>query len=113
MFELSKQIKDFFTALPAFTSVCANRISPIFAMADTVYPFATYRINEQNPQSLDGANFTVSVSFWFKPEKYDEVCQLLDAMKPLVDDVYDWQNSTIDFIEENQSFAGIINFNTF
>ena len=113
MFEISKQIKEFFTSLTVFTSVCATRISPVYAMADTVYPFATYRINEQNPNTKDGVTFTVSVSFWFKPEKYDDVCKLLDALKPFVDAKYDWQNSTIDFIEENQSMTGIINFNTF
>lgn len=113
MFEISKEIKLFFTALTAFTDVCQNRMFPVYAMPDVAFPFATYKINEVNPDTKDGTKFNITVYFWFKPDSYDNVCQLVDAMKLLIEDKYDWQNSTIDFIEENQSFAGIINFNTF
>jgi hypothetical protein len=110
MLEISEEITAFLLAQAGFTSVMGQRISPYFAKESTTFPFATYRINEQNASSKDGKEATVALMLWFDPNKYKACAQATDAIKNIIETEYDWESSTIDFIEDNQSFVGIINF---
>lgn len=114
MFEISESVYTYLTAQTAFTNVMGTKLSPIVAMAETPFPFATYKIEEQSSLSFDGTAGTIQLYFWFGPKEYKKCAQFTDAMKAVVDakDNYQWQSSSVDFIEENQSFVGIVNFTT-
>jgi hypothetical protein len=113
MLEISNDLTAFLATQTVFTAVIADRLRPIVADETIVFPFSTYRINEQLGQSKDGTTATIAIYFWFKTNEYKKCVAFTDAMKPIIEQNYDWQNSTVDFIEENQSYVGIINFNTY
>lgn len=114
MFEISEGLYAFLTAQTVFTNVMGTKLSPIVALPETVFPFATYKIEEQSANSFDGNAGTVQLYFWYGPKEYKKCAQFTDAMKTVIDDKenYQWQSSSVDFIEDNQSFVGIINFTT-
>lgn len=114
MLEISEGLYAYLTAQSVFTTAMGSKLSPIVAAPDTAFPFATFRINEQSISSYDGTAGTVQLYFWYGPKEYKKCVQFTDAMKTVIDDNdnYQWQNSSVDFIEENQSFVGIINFST-
>lgn len=111
MLELSDEITDFLLSQTVFTDVMGDRLSPIVSSADEVYPFANYVIKEQSGQSKDGDSASVSLLFYFEQNSYRKCVEFLDQMKPIIKENYDWLNSEIEFIEQDQSFVGIINFN--
>jgi hypothetical protein len=114
MLEISEGLSAFLATQTVFTTAMGAKLSPIVALPETAFPFATYRITEQSISSYDGTAGTVQLYFWYGPKEYKKCAQFTDAMKAVIDgkDNYQWQNSSIDFIEENQSFVGIINFST-
>lgn len=114
MLEISESLYSYLTGKTAFTTVMGTKLSPIVALQETAFPFATFRINEQSIGSYDGTAGSVQLYFWYGPKEYKKCVQFTDAMKTVIDDNdnYQWQNSSVDFIEENQSFVGIINFST-
>lgn len=111
MFELSNEITEFLLAQTVFTSVMGNRLAPVVSSADEEYPFANYVITEQVGQSVDGDMFAVSLLFYFEQNGYSKCVSFLDQIKPIIKENYDWQNSQVEFVEVDQSFVGIINFN--
>lgn len=114
MFEISESLYAYLVAQTAFTNVMGTKLSPIVALPETAFPFTTYKIETQSPSSYDSDAGTVQLYFWYGPKEYKKCVQFTDAMKTVIDskDNYQWQSSSVDFIEENQSFVGIINFST-
>jgi len=114
MFEISESLYIFLMAQTEFTAVMGAKLSPIVALTETVFPFATYKIQEQNANSFDGTAADIQLFFWHGPKEYKKCAQFTDAMKAVIDskENYQWQSSAVDFIEENQSFVGIINFSS-
>lgn len=111
MLELSDEITTFLLSQTVFTDVMADRLSPIVSSADEVYPFANYNIKEESGQSKDGDQASVTLLFYFEQNNYRNCVEFLDQMKPIIKQNYDWLNSEIEFVEGDQSFVGIINFN--
>lgn len=113
MLELSDELTAFLLAQTVFTNVMGDRLSPIVSSADEVYPFANYIVKEQSGQSKDGDSATATLLFYFEQNSYRKCVEFLDQMKPIIKENYDWLNSEIEFVELDQSFVGIINFNKF
>ena len=111
MLELSDEITTFLLAQTVFTAVMGNRLSPIVSSAEEVYPFANYVIKEEAGQSKDGDSASAALLFYFEQNSYRKCVAFMDQMKPIIKENYDWLNSEIEFVESDQSFVGIINFN--
>lgn len=115
MLQTSENIVSFLGSQTPFTSVMATKIFPVVALPGTEAPFATYRINEETPLTKDGDQSNLTVFFWFGPTKYKDCISFTDAMKEIFKNSsdYEWVSSSVDYIEENASFVGIINLNTY
>ena len=114
MLQQSVDIVAFLKSKTEFTSVMQQKIYPIVALPGTNVPFATYRINEETPFTKEATQANLTVFFWFDPNKYKDCVEFTDAMKTIFENEspYNWLSSSVDYIEENNSFAGIINLNT-
>jgi predicted RNA-binding protein len=111
MLELSDEIVNLLLNESVFTAVMDDRLSPLVSSVEEVYPFANYVIREENGQSLDGDVYNVALLFYFEQNSYRKCVAFLDQMKPIIKEKYDWLNSEVEFVEVDQSFVGIINFN--
>jgi hypothetical protein len=111
MLELSDEITAFLLNQTVFTAVMNDRLSPLVSSVDEVYPFANYIVKEQTGQSKDGDASSATLLFYFEQNGYRKCVEFLDQMKPIIKENYDWINSEIEFVEVDQSFVGIINFN--
>ncbi len=113
MFEISQQIIAYFEDKIQFTDVCDNRIFAVIAPEDVVFPFAAFTINQFEAETKDADIFDVTLFLWFEQDKYTDAIKFTDACTELVraKDEWDWKNSAFQFIEENTSYCGIINFN--
>lgn len=114
MLKISEALVLFLSTHSDFTNKMGIKIFPIVAPEKTNFPFTTYRINEQTALSKDGTAATVQLYFWFGPNEYAKCVTFTDAMKLIIEENenYEWQNASVDFIEEGFSFVGIINLNT-
>ncbi|MFH6966479.1 hypothetical protein [Flavobacterium sp. FlaQc-28] len=111
MLEFSDELTAFLLAQSVFANVMEDRLSPIVSSVDEYYPFANYIIREQSGESKDGDMYTATLLFYFEQNCYRKCVEFLDQMKPIIKDKYDWLNSEVEFVEEDQSFVGVINFN--
>jgi hypothetical protein len=111
MEELSQELTAFLLSQSGFTTVMAQRLSPVITPADETFPFANYVITQQSGQSKDGSAYNVVLACYFKAEGYLACVRFLDLLKPIIESNYDWESSTVEFVQEDQSFVGIINFN--
>lgn len=111
MFEISKQIIAYFEGEINFTAICENRIYAAIAPEDVVFPFTTFLINQVESESKDKDVFSITLFNWFKPTEYTNAIQFTDVVTDLVkqNDTWDWENSTFQYIEENDSYCGIVN----
>lgn len=109
MKEAGKQLFEFLTALPDFTSVMQTRLFPLIAEGDTAFPFSIYSVRAM-PMSQDADDYEYTLSVFFKPNEYDECVDFCDAIKTLIEQKYQWIASETEVSEEDYSFIGIINF---
>ncbi len=111
MFQFSELLYSFFTSNIGFTSVMEDKLFPIIAPEETVSPFATYRIGGKEGVSKDADEYNATLFFWFDENQYNEALQFTDQMIELVkaSQNLEFVSSSIDYIEENDSYAGIIN----
>ena len=114
MLKISEELILFLATHSDFTDAMGIKVFPIVAPEGTNFPFTTYRINEQSNLSYDGTSASVQLYFWFGPKDYKKAVDFVDKMKPIIENKqnYEWQNSTVDFIEDGFSFVGIINLST-
>jgi hypothetical protein len=113
MFKASDIIKQFFESNPVFTASMGVNIMPLFALAETAFPFATYKINTMTPVTKDGMDrFDCTVFFWFSEQSYTAACQFHDAILPSVKDygLFRYVESGVDYSEEDKSIYISINF---
>lgn len=112
MYELSQEIIAYFNGKTEFTSMVNDSIYAVIAPEGQGFPFVCFLINQQETQTKDVDSFSVTLFLWFDENKYDEAMQFTDTVTALVKDNpnWDWENSTLQFVEENISFCGIINF---
>lgn len=115
MLELSEQIVAYLLSQLSFTEIMGERIFPIMALEGTQTPFTTYRINEKSPITKDGDQSSISLFFWFGSNEYKKMVVFTDLMEAIIKEKgeYEWVSSSPDFIEENFSYVGIINLNTY
>jgi hypothetical protein len=111
MYELSIELVEYLLAKTEFTSVMDNRLTPFVSSEDEVYPFANYVVKEDPGFSKDEDALSGALLFYFEKGSYLKLVQFLDVMKPIIKEKYDWLGSDIEFVEDDQSFVGIINFN--
>lgn len=111
MEQLSQDIYSFLTGQSAFTDVVANRLFPLVAYKDVTFPFAVYRIAQQEGETKDADRFNVAVSVYFKENQYTECVRFADTVKNIIESSpYNWQESSVDFVEEDQSMVAEITF---
>ena len=111
MITVSKKVANFFLTKQPYVDVFgANRPFPVVAPEGTDFPFATYTIDRAEGKSKDGDEYSVTAYFWFDANNYTEMASLLEDIIPEIQNEYDFQAATMDFVEDNQSFVGIINF---
>ena len=115
MLEVSEKLVAYLLSELSFTTIMEDRLFPIMALEGTVTPFTTYRINEKTPLSKDGTQSSISLFFWFGPNEYKKMVVFTDLMEAIIKEKreYEWVSSSPDFIEENFSYVGIINLNTY
>lgn len=111
MFQFSELIFSFFTSNSAFTIVMAQRMYPVIAPEDVQFPFATYSLESQEGESKDADLFRATLFFWFQENQYNEALQFTDQMIELVkaSQNIEFESSTVQYLEENNSYAGVIN----
>ena len=112
MKEVSDEIYAFFTNQVNFTGTVGTRLFPLVANKDVDFPFAIYTIVQQEGQTKDADRFTINVSVYFGEDQYTECATFADTVKSIVDaSPYDWQQTEMAFIEEDQSYTATISFN--
>lgn len=111
MYELSVELVEYLSGLTQFTSVMGERLAPFVSDENEVYPFTNYLVKDEPGFSKDESQLSGTLLFYFEKESYLKLVQFLDAMKPFIEEKYDWLGSDIEFVESDQSFVGIINFN--
>lgn len=111
MYELSVELVQYLLGLTEFTSVMGDRLAPFVSDEEEVYPFTNYLVKDEPGFSKDEDALSGTLLFYFTKESYLKLVQFLDVMKPFIKEKYDWLGSDIEFVESDQSFVGIINFN--
>jgi len=111
MFQFSELIFSFFTSSSTFTAVVGQRMYPVIAPEDGQFPFATYSLESQEGESKDADLFRATLFFWFQENQYNEALQFTDQMIELVkaSQNIEFESSTVQYLEENNSYAGVIN----
>lgn len=113
MFEAtSLEVYDYFKNALEFNAIFNENIFPVIAPESATFPFACYLIDQSEEETKDIDVFNCIVFLWFDVEKYTDCVKAIDVCTGLVKNNPNWDygNSTIQFIEENYSFCGIINF---
>lgn len=112
MFQFSELIFSFFTSSTFFANVMMQRMYPVIAPEDVVFPFATYRIESKEGESKDADLYRATLFFWFEENQYNEALQFTDQMIEIVkgSQNLEFESSSVEYIEENNSYAGVINF---
>ncbi|MCG9792484.1 hypothetical protein [Flavobacterium algicola] len=111
MFELAQELITFLLSKTEFTEVMSDRLTPIVSSETSPYPFANYMVKDDPGFTKDADAQSGSLFFYFEKEGYMKCAQFLDVMKPIIKEKYEWLGSDIEFVESDQSFVGIINFN--
>lgn len=113
MFRISQEIISYFENTILFTNVCDNRIYAVIAPEDVTFPFSAFTINQFETATKDIDVFDITLFLWFEQDKYTDAVKFTDVCTQLVkaNPNWEWKNSTFQFIEENTSYCGIINFN--
>lgn len=111
MFQFSELIFSFFTSNSAFSVLMEQRMYPIIAPEDVVFPFATYTLESREGESKDADSYRATLFFWFQENQYNEALQFTDQMIDLVKATQniEFESSSVQYLEENNSYAGIIN----
>lgn len=108
---VSQEINSYFTSLVEFTSIMDDRLFPLVALEDTSFPFCIYKIEQQRGMSKDADTFDISLYAYFKAENYKEATQFNDVIREKLDESkYQYQDSSIDFIEDNNSIVLVLTF---
>lgn len=114
MKQISEELITFFSSLTPFTSVMNDRLFPLVANEGTDFPFSIYKIEQQTGITKDaGYGYAISLFAYFLPENYEEAVDFNDAIVSLLEStssIYDYIDSSIDYIEENQSIVVLISF---
>jgi hypothetical protein len=111
MFQFSELIFSFFISSSEFSVLLEERMYPIIAPEDVVFPFATYTLESTEGESKDADLFRATLFFWFQENQYNEALQFTDQMIELVkaSQNIEFESSSVQYLEENNSYAGIIN----
>jgi len=110
MKKVSELIKVFLTSNPLFNAVIGGeKVFPLVAPNGTLEPFATYVISQKRNSSKDSKIFEVTLLFWFK--NYDPAVEFADGLEPFIEESKNlhFQDSTVEYLEEYQSYSSIIN----
>lgn len=110
MIVVAKQIIDFFGSNTVFTETMGTKLYPVVAPEKTPFPFTTYSIDRIEAESKDKDAYSIALYVRFDQSKFTEMAQFMEDILPYIKNEFDWQGSTIDFIEDDMSYVGIINF---
>lgn len=112
MKEAGKQLVLYLNSETLFTETMASRVYPLIAPSDVDFPFAIYSMYRA-PISIDGDGITFTLTVYFKPDKYDDCVDFMDKIKPVISEKYDFQDDTIEVLEDNFEYIGTITFKTY
>lgn len=111
MLDISRELFEVLSQNEIFTSVVQKRIFPVVAGEGVEYPFSIYTL-QQEPLSIDGDEYNISLHTYFSPNKISEAMNFADQAKEVIQDCYQWEGSGIDFIDKDQSIVVSIFFKT-
>lgn len=112
MEELSKEVVAYLEAQSQITAIVGDKIYAVIAPEDVEFPFVVFTINDRSFLTKEQDEFDVTVFLWFDENQYSQAMQFTDTVTEVTKNKnnWDWQNSTFQFIEDNISYCGIINF---
>lgn len=111
MKEAGKELVAYLKSKVEFTEAMASRIYPLIAPSDVDFPFSIYGMYRA-PISKDGDEITFTLTVYFKPDKYDDCVDFMDKIKPIISEQYDFQDDTIEVLEDGFEYMGTITFKT-
>lgn len=111
MKEAGKELVSYLNSKTEFTETMTSRIFPLIGPSDVVFPFAIYGMYRSS-FSKDGDEITFTLTVYFKTDKYDDCVDFMDKIKPVISEKYDWQDDTIEVLEESLDYVGTITFKT-
>lgn len=112
MEELSLDIVAYLQSQTAVTDIVGADIYAVIAPEHQQFPFVAFTINDQSPATKESDEFNVSIFLWFSENEYTKAMKFTDAVTAVVKNKedWDWLGSSFQFVEENISYCGIINF---
>lgn len=112
MDEVSTLVYDFFTNQSAFTDEVGTKLYPLVAREDSQYPFVIYTIGNPEAFTKEASNYPITLNLYYQPANYTECVTFAETVKTLVDVNTNWNlsDTSIDFIEDDQSIVATINF---
>lgn len=110
MIVVTEKIMQFFGGNSVFTDTMGTRLYPIVAPEKTPFPFTTYSVDRIEAKSKDKDDYNITLYVRFAQSKFTVMAQFMEDILPYIKNEFDWQGSTIDFIEDDMSYVGIINF---
>lgn len=112
MDDISTLIYSFFTNSSIFTDEMSTRLYPLVAREETDYPFTIYTIGNPEQFTKEATVYPITLNLYYEKANYTECVTFQDATKTLIDTNTTWNlaDSSIDFIEDNQSIVATINF---
>lgn len=112
MDEVSTIIYSFFTNLSAFTTEMSTRIYPLVSREETAFPYAIYTIGNPEQFTKEAKTYPVTLNLYYEKANYTECVTFHNTTQGLIDNNTTWNlaDSSIDFIEDNQSIVATINF---
>jgi hypothetical protein len=110
MIVVTEQLMQFFSSNSVFTDTMGTKLYPIVAPEKTSFPFTTYSIDRIEAESKDKDAYSIALYVRFSHSQFTLMAQFMEDILPYIKNEFDWQGSTIDFIEDDMSYVGIINF---
>jgi hypothetical protein len=110
MIVVTEKIMQFFSGNSIFTTTMGTKLYPIVAPEKTSFPFTTYSIDRIEAESKDKDAYNITLYVRFGKDEFTRMAQFMEDILPPIKNEFDWQGSTIDFIEDDMSYVGIINF---
>jgi len=114
MIRAIEEVSGFFVSNTTYTDVFSAEVPhPVVAPEGVSFPFSTYTVDRVETESKDCDVYSFTLYFWFDSNKFTEMAQFMDDIIPDIKKEFEFQAATVEFVEENLSFVGIINFLTY
>lgn len=111
MIQVSQLLFSLLSSYTELTTVVSNRIYPVLAPENAVFPFVVYGFGEVPTETKDASGYMVNVAVWFEQNKVTEALQMADDLKVLIEDHdFEFINTNVNFDADNLKIYSEINF---